>query len=344
MKKLLLLGIVSSSFLFADISNNTQRQEQQSQSQRTQQQKGTTQSDSKSITKNRGDEQSINRSLSKTLSETRSATQSVSKSKNGNWSITLNPVPYVLMQLRSNGWDKRAFFLTNSDIGTSFYVDEDEYIIDMNKKAYTEAKASTRGRMERSQIAKLEEIITLLNYTGAVADQAISHINKFNEPDAVNIEITVKKALDKAFREIKKQNINIYNCNYGGSNDVYVCNHGEYTLALGQAGVPSLLKNGVAFYSTERIGFSTPTLTLSFATSTSEAMSKLSQDSETRAVAQAIREYTSNLKSSGQSEVATKIENAFVEKALTTNVSNTASATITAINSGSPTSVLKIFQ
>lgn len=344
MKKILMLGIVASSFLFADISNNTQRQEQQSESQRTQEQRGTTQSDTKSIIQNRGDEQSINRSLSKTLSETRSATQSVSKSKNGNWSITLNPVPYILMQLRSSGWDERAFFLRNSDIGTSFYIDEDEYIIDMNKKAYTEAKASTRGKMEFSQIAKLKEVITLLNYTGAVADQAISHINKFNEPDATNIENMARKALTQALKEVKKQSINIYNCNYGGSNDVYVCNNGEYTLALGQAGVPSLLKNGVPFYSAERIGFSTPSLTLSFATSTSEAMSKLIQDSQTRAVAQAIREYTSHLKSSGQSEVATKIENAFVEKALSTNVSNTASATITAINSGSPTSVLKIFQ
>jgi len=346
MKKVLILSLVAiTTLLQADISNNTQKQDQQSEATREQRQKSINQSDTKSLTQNQGSENSINQSLTDTLTSTRSVTQSINKSKTGNWSISINPVPYVLMQLRDNGWDRRAFFLTNKDIGTSYYYadNNDEEIIDLNKKAFNEAKASTRGKMKRSQVAKLQEIITLLNYSGAIADRAISHMNKFNNPDATDIENIAFNALKKAIKEVPVKKVDIHQCSYGGNNDTYTCNNGEYTVSL-TSSVPTLLKNGVPFYSAERIGFSTPSLTLSFATSTSDAMSKLAQDSQTKAVAQAVREYTSYLKSHGQNDTASRIESAFVEKALTTNVSNTATATVQAINSGSPTAVLKIFQ
>jgi len=343
MKKTIVISMLTLSVLQADLSNSNQVQDQKSEAQRQQDQKSINKSDSKSITKNRGDESSINKSLTKTLTDTRSITKSINKSKNGSWSINLNPVPYVLMQLREHKWDRRAFFLRNSDIGTDYFYDDDEDIIDLNKKAFYEAKSATRGGMKRSQVKKLKEIIEVLDYTGAIADSAISHMNDFNHPDATNIKDLSLFALSKAINEIKPKNIDIYQCNYGGNNNIYVCNHGEYTVALGDAGMPSLIKNGVPYYSAERIGFSTPSLTVSFATSTSEAMSKLIQDSESRAVAQMIREYVSHLQSNGQSEVASKIESAFVEKALTLNVSRTATATVAAINSGSPTAVLKVF-
>lgn len=347
MKKVLLLSLVAiTTLLQADLSNSTQKQDQQSQSTKQNQQKSINQSDTRSLTQNQGSENSINKSLTDTLTNTRSITQSVNKSQTGNWSININPVPYVLMQLRNHGWDRRAFFLTNKDIGTSYSyadADDDEEVIDLNKKAYYEAKASTRGNMQRSQVVKLQEIITLLNYTGAIADKAISYMNKYNNPDSTDIENLAYAALKKAVQEVPAKRVDIQQCSYGGNNDTYTCNNGEYTISLTNS-VPTLLKNGVPYYSAERIGFSTPSLTLSFATSTSEAMSKLMQDSQSRAVAQAVRDYTSRLKSQGQSDTASKIESAFVEKALTTNVSNTATATVQAINSGSPTAVLKIFQ
>jgi hypothetical protein len=44
------------------------------------------------------------------------------------------------------------------------------------------------------------------------------------------------------------------------------------------------------------------------------------------------------------SEQASAIKQRFIEKAMTTNVSQNTQAAVQAINSGSPTAVLKVFQ
>ncbi|QOG13045.1 hypothetical protein [Arcobacter sp. FWKO B] len=350
MKKIVLTSLIASNLLLADLTTTVTKQDQQSESTKEQLQKSINKALTDTESKSRGDENSINKSLSKSLTETRSVTQNATQSKTGTWSVTINPVPYVLMQLRQNGWDKRAFFITNQELGTSYYLDdnEDDGIIDLNKKSYVEAKASTRGKMSKEQLKKIEEVVNILHYTGTVAEHAINNMNKYHNPDTTNIEDLALKAVIEATKKVKHRYINLYKCNYGGSNDVYVCNDSEYTLSLSQVGasvgIPSLLKNGVAYYSADKIGFSTPTLTLAFANTTSEAMSKLLQDSESSAVAQAVREYTSTLRSQGQTKTASQIESAFVEKALTKNVNKDIAAVKQAIDSASPTSVLKIFQ
>jgi hypothetical protein len=347
MKKPIILSLTLPLFfvssLFADISNQTSNQKSEQESERNSEQKSINQSDTKTLQESRGSENSDVKTVTKNLSEIKSFTKSVTKSKSGNWSVNINPIPYILMEMRALGWDRRAFSLRNSDLGTTYYVDKDEEIIDLNVKAYNESKASTRGKMSKQQIAKIQNTIELLYFSGEVADKASSLMQNFYDPNIKNINELAKQAVHKAYNNTEPKRFNISSCNYGGSNDVYTCNDGEFTIVL-TSSVPTLLRNGAPYYSAERIGFNTPSLTISFATNDSDAMSKVEQDSESRSVAQAVRQYTAHLEQQGQSEVASKIKTAMIEKALTSNLSTTASATVQAINSGSPTAVLKIFQ
>lgn len=343
MKKLILLSCIATSVMYADIANQTQEQQQKSESSRQQNTRSETKSDTSSITKNQGSEKSINNTLSRSLTETRNATSSVSKNKNGAWSISVNPIPHLLQKLREMGWYSQAFFLKNSDIGTAYYADEDEEIIDLTAKSYYESKASMRGKMNHNQVKKIEKAINTLYYTGTVVDRALKIMSTYYTPDDINLDGMAEAAIKQAYNETKHKWINIYNCTYGGDANTYTCNDGEYVIML-TSSVPQLIKTGTVYYSAEKIGFGTPNLTISFATNSSQAIDKLVQDSQSKQVAQAVRDYVSDLRSKGQSKVASEIESAFIEKALTTNVSNTASATIQAINSGSPISVLKIFQ
>jgi len=342
MKKQMLIPLLIASSLLADISNQTSKQKSEQDSQRKSEQKSVNQSDSKTLQDSKGSEDSDVKTITKNLSDIKSFTKSVTKSKTGNWSVNINPIPYILMEMRTLGWDSRAFSLRNSDLGTTYFLDDDEDIIDLNAKAYGEAKAQTRGSMSKKQLARLKDTIELLYFSGEVADKASSLMQNFYDPNIKNINDLAKSAVYKAYNSIKPKQFNIRNCNYGGSNDVYSCNDGEFTIAL-TSSVPTLLRNGAPYYSAEKIGFNTPSLTISFATNDSDAMSKVEQDTQSRSVALAIRQYTSHLEQQGQSEVASKIKTAMIEKALTSNLSNTANATIQAINSGSPTAVLRIF-
>jgi hypothetical protein len=343
MKKQIIISLLLASSLLADLSNQTSKQKSEQESERNSEQKSINQSDTKTLQESRGSENSDVKTVTKNLSEIKSFTKSVTKSKSGNWSVNINPIPYILMEMRTLGWDRRAFLLKNSDLGTTYFMDSKEEIIDLNAKAFAETKAQTRGKMSKQQIAKIQNTIELLYFSGEVADKASSLMQNFYDPNIKNINELAKQAVHKAYNNTEPKRFNISSCNYGGSNDVYTCNDGEFTIVL-TSSVPTLLRNGAPYYSAERIGFNTPSLTISFATNDSDAMSKVEQDSESRSVAQAVRQYTAHLEQQGQSEVASKIKTAMIEKALTSNLSTTASATVQAINSGSPTAVLKIFQ
>jgi len=343
MKHLQILILIFSTILSADISNQSTNSKSTQKSDRQSTQKNINKTDTKSTNRTKAEEKSINQTLTKNISNIKSFTKSVSKTKTGNWQISINPIPYILMQMQNLGWNKKAFNLRNSDIGTSFFIDEDEEIIDLNAKAFTESKAQARGNMNNNQINKLNDIIDLLYYSGAVAERASNLMRGFHKADIININKLAQSAVYKAHKSIKPKHFDIYKCNYGGNNDIYNCNDSEFTVLLTNS-VPTLLKNGVPFYSAEKIGFSTPSLVISFATNDNEALSKIEQDTQSKSVAKAIRAYTSYLEQHGQSKIASKIKTAMIEKAMTSNISNTANATIKAINSGSPTAVLRIFQ
>jgi hypothetical protein len=107
---------------------------------------------------------------------------------------------------------------------------------------------------------------------------------------------------------------------------------------------PTLLVNGDFWYSQTKVAYKQLQITANYADSTSDALAKLEQTSQTAAVATAVRNYASALETRGQTKMANMIRNKFVEKALTNSESLNSQATIQAINSGSPTAVLKIFQ
>jgi len=344
MKKIIAISIISAATLLqADLSTSTQKQEQKSQSTRQQEQRGETEQLQHNKQLSLGKEKSISKNITQTLNKIRSFSHTVTKSSSGTWRIELNPIPHILMKLRELGWNEKAFFLTNSDIGTSYYVDDDEDIIDLNAQSYYEAKAKMRGRLEKDVVQKIAQYIQLLDYTGSIAEKAADYMQHYPKASFENIEKLAKVAVYKAYKEIKPKLINIYECRYGGNNDTYTCNNGQYTLVL-TSSVPTLLKNGMAYFSSTNIGFSKPTLSISFATNTNDALSKLEQDQQSTSVAKMIREYTSKLESEGKTKIAQKIKNRFIEKALTQNVQNMSTATVQAINSGSPVAVLNIFK
>ena len=343
MKKQIALSLLLAVSLLADLSNQTSNSKSDSNTERNSEQKSINQSDSKTIQNSRGGESSETKTLSQTLSQIKSSTKSVTRSSNGSWSVSINPIPYILSEMRALGWDRRAFSLRNDDIGTSFFYQGNSDIIDLNAKAYGESKAASRGTMSKEQINKLQDAIELLDFSGAVALKASELMKDSYKPGLSNIEEVAKDAVLKANDTLMPKKYSIQQCHFGGNNDTYDCNDGEFTVVL-TSSVPTLMKNGTAYYSSERVGYAQPTLTLSVATNDSDALSIVEQDTQSKAVAQAVREYTSKLEQSGQSEVASKIKTAMIEKALTSNLSTTANATVQAINSGSPTAVLKIFQ
>ncbi|SFP02263.1 hypothetical protein [Hydrogenimonas thermophila] len=343
MKKIIAISLIVATSLFADLSTSTQKQEQKSQSLRQQQQRGETEQLQHNKQLSQGKEKSTSKNITQTLNKIRSTTHTVSKSSSGTWRIELNPIPYILMKMRDLGWNEKAFFLTNRDVGTSYYLDDDEEIIDLNAQSYYEAKAKMRGRLEKDVMKKVAYYIQLLNFTGQVAELAADKMQHYPKASFENIEKLAEEAVSKAYKEIRPKRINIYECRFAGNNDSYTCNNGQYSLIL-TGSVPTLLKNGMAYYSSTNIGFAKPTLTITFATNINDALSKLEQDQQTASIAKMIREYTSKLESQGKTEIAQKIKSKFIEKALTENVSNTASAVVNAINSASPVSVLNIFK
>lgn len=328
--------------LSADVGSSVSKQKQKNDTKRDSKSTSKTQSDTKSLQKSDGSEKSINKSITKSLSNIKSWTNSSSKTKTGTWQITINPMPYILDILQKNGWNEKAFFVTNSDIGTSYFLDDEE-LIDNLKKSAIEATAANRGKLGKDEMENVSAIINILKYTADVSANTIEELNHYYNIDIHSIDAYMNKSVLAGFNKTIFKKVEIKKCNFGGNQDTFTCNNGEYTLKLTD-GIPILLNYGNNYYSQSSVKHITPIFTISFANSTSDAFSKLLQDSESRAVAEAVRDYTSKLRSQNQSETASKVEAAFVEKALTTNISLVANAATNAINSGNPLAVLKVFQ
>jgi len=347
MKKLSLILIPF--LLFGDITTSTQKSNQKSQSEREQlqQQKQLQHQQSKTLTL--GKEKSINKNVTQSLSFIKSFNRTASKSATGTWTIQLNPIPYILMELQKFGWDRQAFFLTNKDLGLDFIIGEGEdEVIDLNAKEFYVQKAQIRGRISKDKLQKIQKLINILYVTGQLVDKTTTYLKHFPSLNFLYFRRKIDLALKRAYQDLERNGVKkayVYNCNFGGNLDTISCNtnKGVFTLKLTDS-VPNLLINGYLYYSATNIGFTKPTLTLSFATNLSEALSLLEQNAETASIARMIREYCQKLESEGKTKIANEIKSKFVEKALTTNITIQTNAIVNAINSGSPIAVLNIFK
>jgi len=347
MKKLSLILIPF--LLFGDITISTQKSNQKSQSEREQlqQQKQLQHQQSKTLTLGR--EKSINKNITQSLSFIKSFNRTVSKSATGTWIIQLNPIPYILMELQHLGWDRQAFFLTNKDLGFNFVTGEgDDEIIDLNAKDFYTQKAQLRGKIGRDKLQKIQKLINILYVTGQLVDKTTTYLKHFPSLNFLDFRKKIDLALKRAYLDLQKNGVKrvyLYSCNFGGNLDTISCNtdKGIFTLKLTDS-VPNLLINGYLYYSATNIGFTKPTLTLSFATNLNQALSLLEQNAETASIARMVREYCQKLESEGKTKIANEIKSKFIEKALTTNITTQTNAIVNAINSGSPIAVLNIFK
>jgi hypothetical protein len=347
MKKIIFL--IFPYLLFADITTNSQKSIQKSKSEKEQIQKQQQLQHQKSKTLAHGKEKSLNKNVTNSISFIKSFNRTASKNASGTWSIQLNPIPYILMELQKLGWNKNAFFLTNKDLGFNFsYGRGDDEVIDLNAKEFYTQKAQIRGRIDRDKIKKIQKLINLLYVTGQLVDETATQLKHFPTLNFLDFRKKIDHAILNSYKKLRKngvKNAYIYNCNFGGNLDTISCNtdKGIFTLKLTDS-VPNLLINGYLYYSSSNIGFTKPTLTLSFATNLNQALSFLEQNAETASITKIIREYTQKLESEGKTKIANEIKSKFIEKALTTNITNQTSAIINAINSGSPIAVLNIFR
>ena len=347
MKKLSLILIPF--ILLADITTSTQKSNQKSNSTREQLQEQQQLQMQQSKTLNLGKEKSINKNVTNSLSFIKSFNRTASKSATATWTIQLNPIPYILLELQKLGWDKQAFFLTNKDLGFNFVTGKgDNEIIDLNAKDFYTQKAQLRGRISRDKLQKIQKLINILYITGQLVDRTTTYLKHFPNLNFLDFRKKIDFALKRAYLFLEKNGVKkayVYNCNFGGNLDTISCNtdKGIFTLKLTNS-VPNLLVNGYLYYSATNIGFTKPTLTLSFATNLNKALSLLEQNAETASIAKMIREYTQKLESEGKTKIANEIKSKFVEKALTTNITTQTNAIVNAINSGSPIAVLNIFK
>jgi len=348
MKKLSLI-LVSFIFSFADIATSTQKSNQKSKSEKEQLQQQKQLQHQKSKTLSHGKEKSINKNVTKSFSFIKSFNRTASKSATGTWTIQLNPIPYILLELQNLGWDRQAFFLTNKDLGFDFVTGsgEDE-IIDLNAKEFYIQKAQIRGKINRDKLQKIQKLINILYVTGQLVDKTTTYLKHFPSLNFLDFRKKIDFALKRAYQDLEKNGVKkayVYSCNFGGNLDTISCNtnKGIFTLKLTDS-VPNLLINGYLYYSSSNIGFTKPTLTLSFATNLNQALSLLEQNAQTASIAKMIREYTQKLESEGKTKIANEIKSRFVEKALTININNQTNAIVNAINSGSPIAVLNIFK
>jgi len=253
------------------------------------------------------------------------------------------------MKLQHLGWDRQAFFLTNKDLGFNFVTGEgDDEIIDLNTKDFYTQKAQLRGKIGRDKLQKIQKLINILYVTGQLVDKTTTYLKHFPSLNFLDFRKKIDFALKKAYLDLQKNGVKrvyLYSCNFGGNLDTISCqtDKGIFTLKLTDS-VPNLLINGYLYYSSSNIGFTKPTLTLSFATNLNQALSLLEQNTETASITKLIREYCQKLESEGKTKIANEIKSRFVEKALTTNVITNTNAIINAINSGSPIAVLNIFK
>ncbi len=335
--------------LFADITTNTQKSKQKTETNREQLQQQQQLQHQKSKTLTQGKEKSINKNITNSLSFIKSFNRTASRTATGTWTIQLNPIPYILMELQKYGWDRQAFLLTNKDLGFNFVEGEGEdEIIDLNAKEFYTQKAQLRGKIGRDKLQKIQRIINILYVTGQLVDKTTTYLKHFPNLDFLDFRKKIDIALRKSYLDLKKNGVKkayVYSCNFGGNLDTISCNtdKGIFTLKLTDS-VPNLLINGYLYYSSTNIGFTKPTLTLTFATNLNTALSFLEQNAETASIAKMIREYTQKLESEGKTKIANEIKTRFVEKALTTNVTTNVNTVVNAINSGSPIAVLNIFK
>ena len=347
MKKLSLIFIPF--FVFADITTSTQKSNQKSQSQKEQLQTQEQLQLQQNKTLTLGKEKSINKNVTQSLSFIKSFNRTASKSATGTWTIQLNPIPYILVELQRFGWNEKAFFLTNKDLGFSFVSGSgDDEIIDLNAKDFYTQKAQVRGKIDRDKLQTIQKLINILYITGQLVDKTTTYLKHFPSLNFLDFRKKIDLALKRAYQDLKRNGVKkayVYSCNFGGNLDTISCqtNRGVFTLKLTDS-VPNLLINGYLYYSSSNIGFTKPTLTLSFATNLNQALSLLEQNAETASVARMVREYCQKLESESKTKIANEIKSRFVEKALTTNVTTNTNAIVNAINSGSPIAVLNIFK
>ncbi len=335
--------------LFADITTNTQKSKQKTETNREQLQQQQQLQHQKSKTLTQGKEKSINKNITNSLSFIKSFNRTASRTATGTWTIQLNPIPYILMELQKYGWDRQAFLLTNKDLGFNFVEGEGEdEIIDLNAKEFYTQKAQLRGKIGRDKLQKIQRIINILYVTGQLVDKTTTYLKHFPNLDFLDFRKKIDIALRKSYLDLKKNGVKkayVYSCNFGGNLDTISCNtdKGIFTLKLTDS-VPNLLINGYLYYSSTNIGFTKPTLTLTFATNLNAALSLLEQNARTASIARILREYTQKLESEGKTKIANEIKTRFVEKALTTNITTNVNTVVNAINSGSPIAVLNIFK
>ena len=348
MKRLSLI-LVSFIFSFADITTSAQKSNQKTQSKKEQLQQQEQLQHQQSKTLTQGKEKSINKNVTQSLSFIKSFNRTASKTATGSWTIQLNPIPYILMELQRLGWDRQAFFLTNRDLDFDFVTGSGEgEIIDLNAKEFYMQKAQVRGKISRDKLQTIQNLINILYITGQLVDKTTTYLKHFPSLNFLDFRKKIDFALKRAYLDLQKNGIKkayVYSCNFGGNLDTISCNtnKGIFTLKLTDS-VPNLLINGYLYYSSSNIGFTKPTLTLSFATNLNQALSLLEQNAETASIARMIREYTQKLESEGKTKIANEIKSRFVEKALTTNITTQTNAIVNAINSGSPIAVLNIFK
>jgi len=345
--RIISLVILLLSLSFADIGNQISKNKSEQNTIRKSKQTSNQNSASTTKSKTKGNEKSTSTTVSNTLSKIMSLNHTVSKTANSSWNITLNPIPYILSELRYMGWSKKSFFITQNDIGAIDYIvdDDEEYgeLQNTGKMQAVQSRASNRHRLGRKEIENLQKFINLLYYTAKVVENSTQNLQSFPSMSIEEFENRVKRAVLVAYKNTITNPIYIRNCNFAGDINSYSCNDGKYTLVLTNS-FPNLYINGAPYYSATSVGFINPTLNISFATNTNEAFSKLAQNQDSNSITGMVRDYTSKLIQKGHSEIATKIRNKFVEKSLNHGVNANATTMVQAINSGSPMAVLKLFQ
>lgn len=350
MKKVILITagtLFLASGVFADIGTNAQKQNQKSQSERESIQYGEQLNDNYSKQKSVGSENSTTNSNTKSKTKSTSKTNTKTATETKSWTITVSPFGYFSQALLNAGWDKRAFFVSPRDLGTVGYMKKG--YIDELAKDFTEKQAAYKNEVDEENLPKIEEVINVLYATGSIMDKAKDKMAALNAVNLEGLSQVAGTAAVEAARQYKHNYVHISSCNFNKDVSSYFCHGAQkggnntYILQIA-TDVPSLTVNGDYWYSQSKVAYKSLQITASFADSTSDALAKLAQTSETASIATAVRDFTSKLESKGQTKTAQMIRNKFVEKALTNTDSLNSQATIQAINSGSPTAVLKIFQ
>ncbi len=347
MEKIVILILATASFVLADLNTNVQKQESKQHSYRYSDQKSL--QNQKSFSKNEtiGKEKSISKNLSKTFSNISTLNKTVSFNENSGWSVSINFTSFLINELRKLGWNEKAFFITNDDLGLNdFVVAEDEEwgsIYNLGKKEALEAEAKYRKKLDKRKTAKVAYYINLLYYTGNVIKNAIYELRKYQRINFDNIEYLSRQAIINAYKRTRRRKIRVRNCHFAGNTDTITCKSGLYTLALTPF-IPNLYVNGALWYSANEIASMRPVITLSFSKSNTEALSKLEQIQSTKTVAKLIRDYTQKLRQKGETQLAQRIESKFIEDTLTKGKTRSVNSVLNAISSGSPIAVLKLFQ